>query len=140
MNWSNEDAWKFDPPRLPQEGDRVVIESDMNIVLDLLPEEMPKLKSLEINGKLTFAYGADRTLKANKIWVRGGELWIGSELLPFDTKATITLLGDNTDEYWSFSSAVEAGNKNLVITGDVYMYGTARDVTSCRLLETSYAG
>ena len=140
MNWSDKDAWRFDPPRIPIEGDRVVIESDMNIILDIPAADMPALKSLEINGKLMFAYEEDRALLANSIWVRGGELWIGSPLRPFDSKATITLLGDNTDEHWSFSSAVEAGNKNLVITGDVHMHGTARDVTSCRLLATAYAG
>ena len=35
--WSNPASWRFDPPRLPQDGDRLVIESDMNIVLDLPP-------------------------------------------------------------------------------------------------------
>jgi hypothetical protein len=140
MNWSDENAWRFEPKRIPMEGDRVVIESDMNIILDIPAEDMPKFKSVEINGKLMFAYGEDRALKSYSIWVRGGELWIGSPLLPFDAKATITLLGDNTDEHWSFSSAVEAGNKNLVVTGDVHMHGTARKVTSCRLLDTVYSG
>ena len=31
--WSNPASWRFDPPRIPQDGDRLVIESDMNIVL-----------------------------------------------------------------------------------------------------------
>ena len=137
--WSNPASWRFDPPRLPQDGDRLVIESDMNIVLDLPPEEMPRLAYLEINGKLLFAYGEDRALYSYGIWVRGGELWIGTPEMPFDAQATIELLGDNTEEHWSFSSAVEAGNKNLVVTGNVHFHGTPRDVTSCRLQQTAYA-
>lgn len=66
----------------------------MNIILDLPPEEMPKLKSLEINGRLVFGYGADRELITGNIWVRAGELWIGTPEMPFDANATINLTGD----------------------------------------------
>ena len=69
----------------------------MNLILDIPAEEMPKLTSIEINGKLTFQPGEDRALNAYKIWVRAGEMWIGTEEEPFDAKATITLLGDNTE-------------------------------------------
>ena len=106
--------------------------------------------SLEINGKLAFKAGGDRDLRSHKIWVRAGSLYIGSELIPFDSLATITLLGDNTEWYWSFTSAIEAGNKGLVVTGAVYMYGSLEAIsedsstiitqTRSRLMQTAYAG
>ena len=48
----------------------------------------------------------------------------------------ITLLGDNTERYWAFTNAIEAGNKNFVITGKVNLWGTKRDRSS-RLLKTA---
>jgi hypothetical protein len=99
------------------------------------------LNSLEVNGALTFLPGGPRKLSAYKIWVRAGTLNIGSELLPFDDEAEIELLGDNIYGYWSFASAIEAGNKNLVITGTVNMYGKARFGNGRqRLLRTIYVG
>lgn len=112
------------------DGDDLIIEADMNIILDIPASEAPKLTSLEINGRLTFEKDADRELKAYKIWVRAGELYIGTEEEPFNALATITLLGDNTEQYWSFTSAIEAGNKGLVVTGDVYMYGSLAAISA----------
>ena len=63
----------------------------MNVTYDIPAEEAPKLVYLEINGALNFLAGADRTLKAHKIWVRAGYLNIGSEDQPFEDKALIEL-------------------------------------------------
>lgn len=137
MMWTDPKAWKFDPPRIPRENDTVVIDTDMNIIYDVALGDEVKLESLEVNGKLTFLDGADRELKSHSVWVRAGELNIGSAAAPFQSKATITLLGDNTQFYWSFSDAIEAGNKNFVVTGNANIYGTPRTSRS-RLLETVY--
>jgi len=138
MLWSNPDAWKFDPPRIPAENDTVVIDTDMNIIMDVAAGDCKKLRSLEINGKLTFLEGADREICSHSVWVRAGELHIGNATHPFQNQATITLLGDNTQYYWSFSTAVEAGNKNFVVTNNAFLYGMPRNARS-RLQETAYA-
>jgi hypothetical protein len=121
--WSVDASWPSG--KVPKNDDNVVINADMNIELDLPAADMPKLKSLEINGQLTFDYGEDRAIKAHRIWVRAGTLNIGSATQPFDKKATVELLGDNIFGYWSISSSWETGNKNLVVTGTVNMFGTA---------------
>lgn len=139
MNWTDPAAWKFDPPRIPMENDTVVIDMDMNIMFDVALGDCPKLKGLEINGKLTFVDGADRELQSVFVWVRAGELHIGTAETPFQSNAAITLLGDNTQYYWSFSTAVEAGNKNFVVTNNAFIYGTARSQRS-RLLQTADVG
>jgi hypothetical protein len=67
--------------------------------------------------------GEDRKIRAHRIWVRAGTLNIGTIDNPFDQKGEIELLGDNTLNYWSIVSSMELGNKNMVVTGTVNMYG-----------------
>ena len=95
---------------------------------DLPVDQAPKLTSLEVNGRLMFEPSADRLLKTYNLWVRAGELEIGKAGEPFPNKATIELQGDNTEEFFAFTNAIEAGNKNLVVTGLVNMYGLERDI------------
>ena len=47
--WSDPESWGG---TLPVDGDEVEVQSGWNMVLDL--EETPKLKSLTVNGRLTF--------------------------------------------------------------------------------------
>jgi len=124
--WSNVAAWEGQfGDRIPTDDDDVVIQPSWNMIYDLpVDGPIPKLKSLQINGVLTFEDTADRLIKSHSIWVRQGTLNIGSEEQPFVHKATITLLGDNLDHYWAFTNSIEAGNKNLVVTGTANIYGT----------------
>jgi len=71
--------------------------------------------------------------------VRSGTLNIGNDTHPFEGQATINLLGDNTEEYFAFTPSIEAGNKNLVVTGNANFYGKPRDLRG-RVLKTLYAG
>ena len=68
--------------------------------------------------------------------MRAGELEIGTEEERYVDKMYITLLGDNTERYWAFTSSIEAGNKNFVITGTANLWGAERD-RSTRLLRTA---
>jgi hypothetical protein len=125
--WSNPDCWiATNSGAVPVAGDEVVIDGSMNIVLDVNATDMPILKSLEINGKLKFQGGSDKALKSYKIWVRAGEMHIGNATHPFDSRADITLYGNDLEEYWAYTASTEVGNKGLIITGKVYMYGEAR--------------
>ena len=109
------------------------------MLYDIPASEAPVLQKLEINGRLTFEAGEDRLMKAYNLWVRAGELNIGSIDDPFPNKATIELQGDNTEDYWAFTRSIEAGNKNLVITGTVNMYGLQRDQRT-RLIRSVFRG
>ena len=53
----------------------------MYVILD--EEVLPRFRSLEINGKLAFAHGFDHAISTYKLWVRAGELHIGSEQNPY---------------------------------------------------------
>lgn len=73
--WSDETVWDGQPP---QEGDDVEVPSGWNLVLDL--EETPIFNSLTINGRLSFIQnGMDIHLRSKYIFVRAGELFIGSQ-------------------------------------------------------------
>jgi hypothetical protein len=123
--WSKPESWEGEGllGHVPLEDEEVNIPAGYIFAYDVTPENSVKLKHLEINGDLFFMDGEDRLLQSYGIWVRAGNLTIGNETHPFESKATITLLGDNTDEYWAFTNSIEAGNKNLVVTSFAQMYG-----------------
>jgi len=122
--WSNPDDWDNLPGRIPIDGDEIEIKQGWTMVFDIL--ESPKLKSLHINGHLSLAEGADRSISAYNIWVRAGTFEIGSSSNPFPNKVTITLLGDMTEGYWAFSFGIPSQNKNFVVTGTVNFWGNKR--------------
>ena len=85
------------------------------------------MKSLTINGRLEFVNDpdvpVDRLLKSKWVYIRKGELLIGSKDLPYNGNAEIRLVGAPNDETVAFSVFTEAGNKVLATVGLVEMYG-----------------
>ncbi len=84
--WSDPASWPGG--KVPGAGEAVTIGRDREIVLDVSP---PALRSLTIDGKLSFADDRDLELKTDWVYLPGGELDIGSEARPHVHKATITL-------------------------------------------------
>src|SRR2546423_5792915 len=79
-NWSDPATW---PNRkVPVAGDKVIIEKDKQVVLDVTP---PALNGLTINGKLSFANDKDVELTTEWIMLHG-ELATGPEKLPHTRK------------------------------------------------------
>ncbi len=91
--WSDPKSWPNG--KVPRQGDAVTIARDRSIILDVSP---PALRSLTINGKLSFANDRDISLTTEWIYLPGGELDIGSEAKPHTRKATITLTDNVKDE------------------------------------------
>src|ERR1039457_7187177 len=83
--WSDAATWP--DKKVPGKDAAVTIDKDMNVVLDVTP---PALRSLTINGKLSFADNKDLELTTEWIMVHG-ELEIGTEAKPHTRNATITL-------------------------------------------------
>jgi hypothetical protein len=131
--WSEASSWDNG---VPKEGDDVEIKATWNMLLDVA--NPPKFKSLRINGRVTFA-DKDITLQAHNIWVQAGQIYIGTADKPFEHEAKIVLLGETEDDTLVIDGAVEAGNKVLVNTGKVKMYGKSRD-RQARLRETVLKG
>src|SRR4030095_12059852 len=91
-NWSDPATW---PNRkVPVAGDKVIIEKDKQVVLDVTP---PAPNGVTIDGKLSFANNKDVELTTEWIMLHG-ELEIGTEKAPHTRKATITFTNNVNDE------------------------------------------
>mmetsp|Transcript_34116 Transcript_34116/g.25176 ORF Transcript_34116/g.25176 Transcript_34116/m.25176 type:complete len:202 (-) Transcript_34116:2790-3395(-) len=106
----------------------------------MLDIDTPILNKLEINGRLTFLNTTDIHLHAHYIFVRAGELIIGSEEAPYEQNAQITLYGYKNTSHIVFENTIEAGDKVLVNTGRMEMHGKPRQGYRSRLLGTAYPG
>mmetsp|Transcript_29264 Transcript_29264/g.28392 ORF Transcript_29264/g.28392 Transcript_29264/m.28392 type:complete len:776 (-) Transcript_29264:1803-4130(-) len=133
--WSDPNSWTSGA--VPVEGDDVEVESGWNMILDV---DTPILNIVEINGRLTFQDNGDKHFQAKYIFVRAGELLIGSEEEPFTHNAIITLYGLKDNEYIVFKDNIEAGDKILINTGRVEMHGQSRVNYLTRLTETANPG
>jgi hypothetical protein len=91
--WSDPASWP--DGKVPGAGDAVTIGKDKDVVLDVSP---PALRSLTIDGKLSFANDRDISLTTDWIYVPGGELQIGSEAKPYTHNAVITLTDNVPNE------------------------------------------
>ena len=91
--WSDPKSWP--EGKVPREGAAVTIARGRSIILDVSP---PALRSLTINGKLSFSNDKDLALTTEWIYLPGGELDIGSEAHPHTAKAVITLTDNVKDE------------------------------------------
>ena len=123
---------------IPVDGDDVEIMSGWNMLLDI--PETPKLNSLSINGRLSFIQREETPsihVFTNNIFVRAGELLIGTAEEPFLGNAIITLTGDTESDTVNLGGTVEGGNKILAITNHVAIYGKPR-TTMSRLLVSVY--
>ena len=136
--WSDPTSWSLG--RLPVEGEDVIIEGTWNMVLDI--PETPLLRSLEINGRLTVNNSEDEyVLKSYLIWVRSGELIVGTEDEPFMGNVTFELYGDRSSlDVYFHEDMFEAGNKVIANTGKLRMYGKNVGTKWTRLAETAPAG
>jgi len=130
MRWSDPASWP--DGKVPGQGDAVTIGQDKNILLDVSP---PALRSLTINGKLSFADDRDLNLTTEWIYLPGGELAIGSEAKPYKRKATITLTDNVKDE--DINTMGDRGI--MLLRGTLNLHGD-REHTWTKLAKTAKAG
>jgi len=128
--WSDPASWP--DGKVPGEGDAVTIGRDKNILLDVSP---PALRSLTINGKLSFADDRDLDLTTDWIYVAGGELAIGSEAKPYKRMATITL----TDKVPGEDVNTMGDRGIMLLRGTLNLHGD-REHTWTKLAKTAKAG
>jgi cell migration-inducing and hyaluronan-binding protein len=127
--WSDPATW---PDRkVPGKGAAVTIGRDMNVVLDVSP---PALRSLTIDGKLSFAGSSDIELSTEWILLHG-ELQIGSEATPHTRKATITLTNDVSGE-----DIMTMGDRGIMLMGGTLSLHGNRKHSWTKLAKTAAAG
>lgn len=121
-------------------GEEVEIKSNMWVELDLAAT--PELKKLEVNGRLSFKDDAALPtvhLKSYGIWVRAGELLIGTAAKPFSQNAIVEMLGHTESDTLTLGGTIKAGNKVLVSTNRVEMFGKPRKMMT-RMIDSVNGG
>ena len=112
VKWSDASAWPSG--KVPAAGEAVTIPRGTEVLLDVSP---PELRSITVQGKLTFVDGRDLALTTDWIYVPGGELQIGTEAKPFTHKATITLTdnvpGEDMHTMGDRGIMLQAGTLNI---------------------------
>src|SRR6202163_4587097 len=133
--WSDPATWP--DKKVPTKDAVVTIEKDMNVVLDVSP---PPLRSLTINGKLSFADNKDLELTTEWVMVHG-ELEIGTEARPHTRKATITLTDDVKDEDMSgIGGTNDRSDRGIMLMGGTLnLHGTEKNSWT-KLAQTAAAG
>jgi hypothetical protein len=121
--WNNSEDWPNNT--IPGEGDNVHIEPGWNMVFNL-NSSSPVYKLIRVNGILTFDNTTDTHMKAKHLFIRAGELHIGSREYPYQKKATITLYGEKSMETIVYDNAIEAGNKLIANVNILRIFGKAR--------------
>lgn len=134
--WSDPNSWPNGT--VPVEGDEVHIESGWNVTFDM--EESPIYGLIRVNGFLQFLPGANLTLNAHHIFIRAGELHIGTEENPHNASATIRLHGKKDDASIAYDNAIETGNKVIANYNVFRAFGMPRQNYTSKLLSVVTKG
>src|SRR5215510_6586310 len=133
-NWSDPATW---PNRkVPVAGDKVIIEKDKQVVLDVTP---PALNGVTIDGKLSFANNKDVELTTEWIMLHG-ELEIGTEKAPHTRKATITFTNNVKDEDISGIGTTGKVDRGIMLMGGTLNLHGNQTNTWTKLSSTAAAG
>jgi hypothetical protein len=129
--WSAPATWGGTVPRA---GDAVIIPAGRHVLLDVSP---PALKSLLIEGQLTFDPNRDLTLTADWILAEGqnAKLTIGSRTSPHPSRAGIVLTGTNPLE-----NVMGMGTKFLGVMGGTLEFFGQSKRSWTRLANTANTG
>src|SRR5450631_2038734 len=134
-NWSDPATW---PNRkVPVAGDKVIIEKDKQVVLDVTP---PALNGVTIDGKLRIANNKDVELTTEWIMLHG-ELEIGTEKAPHTRKATITFTNNVKDEDISgVGGTTDRVDRGIMLMGGTLNLHGDRTNSWTKLSSTANAG
>src|SRR5215468_10669971 len=127
--WSDAATWT--DKKVPGKDAVVTIDKGMDVVLDV---STPPLRSLTINGKLSFADNKDLELTTEWIMLHG-ELEIGTEAKPHTRNATITLTNNVPGE-----DIDTMGDRGIMLMGGTLSLHGNRKSSWTKLAKTAAAG
>jgi len=133
--WSDPATWP--DKKVPPRDAVVTIEKDMNVILDVSP---PALRSVTINGTLSFADSKDLELTTEWVMVHGA-LEIGTEARPHTHKATITLTDNVKDEDMTgVGGTSDRSDRGIMMMGGTLSLHGNRTNAWTKLSKTADAG
>ena len=134
--WSNPADWPS--KAVPKEGEDIHIEPGWDMIYDLT--DSPVYRLIRVNGILTFSNATNTHLRCKHLFVRAGELHIGSKDLPYPKQARITLYGAKEEDAIVYDNAIEGGNKLIANVNKISIWGQARKQTVTRLTAEALFG
>ena len=132
--WSDAATWA--DKKVPGANAAVTIGRNVDVILDVAP---PALRSLTINGKLSFADSKDLELTTEWIMLHG-ELEIGTEGKPHTRKATITLSDNIKGEDFGGLGGGDRSDRGIMLMGGTLNLHGDRSNTWTKLADTAAAG
>jgi hypothetical protein len=123
---------------VPTNGSNVNIESGWNMTMDVA--DGPELRLVRINGILRFKNDMNITFRAKHIFVRAGELLIGTKEKPHNGTCEIILYGEKNARAIVYDNAIEAGNKLIANLNVMRIYGKRRSHLMTRLHKEALKG
>ena len=104
-------------------GENVTVHGSWTIILDMDPNPADYMI---IDGAVIADDTRDINLTARSIFIRSGSITAGSPKTPFLHNFNIQINNTKSDKGW-FIDEVVAGNKYLVVSGSLNLYGNAPD-------------
>lgn len=124
--------------KVPGPGDNVTIPAEWKVLLDI--DHPAPINIFIINGTLIIPDSqSEVTIIANSIWVRG-TLKAGSPAKPFVNNFNIIINGSKSSLNNIVVDSFEKGNKMIIVTGLLSLYGTSPGTTWTRLTEVLLPG
>lgn len=117
--WSDKNNWPN--KTLPGDNEDVHIMSGWNMTMDL--KSSPNFRLVRVNGILNFKTDIDIEFRARHIFIRTGELHIGTKEHPYLKNCKITLTGEKNARAIVYDNAIEAGNKIIANINIMKMFG-----------------
>ena len=125
--WSNATQWPNS--RVPQLGDNVTLNGNWTVLLDVDPNP---LNYFIIDGTIIADDTRDVKIIANSIHIRAGNITVGKPGAGFVHTFTIQINGAKTDNGYYIDPLI-AGNKYMVVTGSLNLYGIAPETVTTYL-------
>jgi hypothetical protein len=134
--WSDDSTWGGE--FAPMFNESVWVPPGLNLLVDV--DRVPMLNLVLVEGSIIFAPDSDpnheRFFDANFIFVRNGDMEVGTEEFPYTSKITITMHGSVSSPYIPIY-----GNKVIGVRhGNLDMHGVKREPTWTVLERTVSAG
>ena len=137
QRWSDPNTWPSG--ELPQAGQDVFINGSQCVLIDT---EIPRIRSLFIEGDLEIEDSRDHTIEADLIVINGGALIAGSEQNPFVNNIRFVLHGNNSSPEYRLDDMASptVGAKAIGVFGQLILHSRVPDVTWTFLSEAAAAG
>ncbi len=116
--------------------DNVTVNGNWTVLIDI---DIAPIDYFIIDGTLVADDTRDVYITARSIFIRAGNLTVGSPTSPFQHKFTIQINNTKTDKGW-FIDELIAGNKYIVVTGILNLYGVSPATVQTSLIRSASVG